>query len=442
MTTEDRVKELAAELSLARLQPLTAATMTRVRPVLQAALEHTLRLPPLGLVADLVALLDRESRLLVGGEVPGLTLRRYDDRVVGPLLTAPFRDAVQDAWMGLESRWRGVAAAVLGERLIEVLEPEGTWWVPAALRKLLELSDADAFEQGLDAVSSLVEVREHLSARVTELSTRGPALFTASDGHLFQHLPALVTRGQRLAVRQVIDAAEGLSRELPNKVRSRARPGPLATNLQDEDLYPTGGFSSLSRRGSFENLVPSELVYLEDGQGPDLFDLRYVEHELLFYHRDESVHLRRRRRIHIVLGADLAGARVKDPDLPYQRGVLLYGLLTAVLTRVVSWLGDHELAIVLHPVAGALDDDRELLTLVLGDLVRAGLLDFISVSGTWAVEEHVLSSAEVSDTDVVWVSVDPPEIPELPIEVFELRVVAQPWSAWSSLARRLALFLG
>ena len=416
--------------------------MERVRPALQAALEHALRLPPLGLVADLVALLDRQSRLLVGADVPGLTLRRYDDRVVGPLLTAPLRDGVQDAWMGLDASWRGVAAAVLSERLAEALEPDGPWWKPAAVRKLLDMSDHAALELGLAALGASMEVREELAQRIDGVANRGPALFTGADVHLFMHLTALVTRGQRVAVRQVLEAAEGLSRELPHKVRSRARPGPLATNLQDEDLYPTGGFSSLSRRGSFENLVPSELVYLEDGGGPDLFDLRYVEHELLFYHRDESVHLRRRRRIHVVLGSDLANARVKDPDLPYQRGVLLMGLLTAVLTRVVAWLGDHELVIVLHPVAGALDEDRELLELVLGDLQRAGVLEFKPLTGLWAVTESVLVSAQHADVDVVWISVDEPDLPELPVEVFRLPVVSQSWGTWSTLARDLALFLG
>ena len=441
---------LAAELCVARLQPLTPMVAARVRPVLQAALEHTLRLPPLGFVADLVGLLERECRVLVGGEVPGLGLRRYDDRVVGPLVTAAHRDAVQDAYAALESRWRGVAAAVLAERLADVLEVDGPWWKPAAVRRLLDLHDEQVFEVGIAALHDDPEVHEAIGARITALAQRGPVLFTPGDVHLLRHLPALVTRGQRLAVRQVLEAAESFARELPNQVRSRPRPGPLATQLQDEDLYPTGGFSSLSRRGSFENLVPSELVYLEDGGGPDLFDVRYVENELLFYHRDESVHLRRRRRIHVVLDASLTDTRVKDPELPYQRGVLLWGMLTAVLTRVVSWLGDHELRIVLHPLGPLLDGERELVALVLGDLARAGVLELAAQSGPELVVESILTSAEVSDADVVWIQAGSDdaaiEHPDLPVEIHAVPIGPpngpMAWSAWASVARELALFLG
>ena len=55
----------------------------------------------------------------------------------------------------------------------------------------------------------------------------------------------------------------------------------------------------------------------------------------MYYTRDESTHTRRRRIVHLVLAEDLDTARVKDPDLPWQRVVLLIGLLHAVVERVV-----------------------------------------------------------------------------------------------------------
>src|SRR5207249_190972 len=113
-------------------------------------------------------------------------------------------------------------------------------------------------------------------------------------------------------LRQVLRAAERLEAALPHH-RPRPRPGRLEvpTRILDEDTYPVGGFSSLSTRGSVESLLHSQLAYMEPDDRPDLFDIKYLRDELLYYARDENQCLRRRRTFVFALFPDLARARHK-----------------------------------------------------------------------------------------------------------------------------------
>ena len=57
---------------------------------------------------------------------------------------------------------------------------------------------------------------------------------------------------------------------------------------QESGQYPVGGISELSNRGNIENLLRSELLYTEVDSEIDLFEVRYLEKELLYYQRDSN----------------------------------------------------------------------------------------------------------------------------------------------------------
>jgi hypothetical protein len=86
---------------------------------------------------------------------------------------------------------------------------------------------------------------------------------------------------------------------------------------------------------SVDNLLPSELCYLESGPALDLFDLRFAQGELLQYLRDEA-HLVRtaREEVVVLLAPSFAATRTEDPGLPAERGVLFWALLWTCLQRV------------------------------------------------------------------------------------------------------------
>ena len=82
---------------------------------------------------------------------------------------------------------------------------------------------------------------------------------------------ALAEFGQRIALRQVLQMAALLQRDLPKqKPRAQPRQYSVATNIMEEDHYPIGGFASISNRGTIESLVRSELAYIDDDQSPRL----------------------------------------------------------------------------------------------------------------------------------------------------------------------------
>ena len=64
--------------------------------------------------------------------------------------------------------------------------------------------------------------------------------------------------------------------------------GHRPTRALDEDTYPVGGFTSISTRGSIESLLHSQLAYMETDERPDLFDIKFLRDELLYYARDEN----------------------------------------------------------------------------------------------------------------------------------------------------------
>src|SRR5207302_1473991 len=139
-------------------------------------------------------------------------------------------------------------------------------------------------------------------------------------------------------------AAERLESYLPRyRVRPRAGRQEVPTRVLDEDTYPVGGFSSLSTRGTVESLLHSQLAYMERDDRPDLFDIKFLRDELLYYSRDENQFLRRRRTYVFAHFADLEEARAKDADVPWQRIVLTLGLTLAAVNKILDWLGEDAL---------------------------------------------------------------------------------------------------
>jgi hypothetical protein len=142
-----------------------------------------------------------------------------------------------------------------------------------------------------------------------------------------------------------LQAAARFEADLPHRrPRPRARKHEVPTRVLDEDTYPVGGFSSLSTRGSIESLLHSQLVYMEKAERPDLFDIKFLRDELLYYARDENQFLRRRRTFLFALDPDVVRARFKDAELPFQRIVLLLAYLLAAVRRLIDWLSADALS--------------------------------------------------------------------------------------------------
>jgi hypothetical protein len=172
-------------------------------------------------------------------------------------------------------------------------------------------------------------------------------------------------------------AAAAIAGRLPRRLPARRQlRGLRDTRLADDSLYPAGGFASITAGGAstanLENLVTSELMYMEDDDVIDNFSVRYVEGELLHYTRDDSVFRRHRHVIGIALGPELDDLRVKDRDLPWQRLIVALGAVVAAIRWLAEQLGDQALTIELAFPPRLLAEERQIVALLLDGEVARG----------------------------------------------------------------------
>src|SRR5262249_51583758 len=109
---------------------------------------------------------------------------------------------------------------------------------------------------------------------------------------------------------------------------------------------------------------------------PDLFDIKFLRDELLYYARDENQFLRRRRTFVFVLYPDLDQTRFKDRGLDYQRGILLLGLLYTIVGKLSAWLSTDALSFqfvfVVEGENDPLKAERDLLASLLMEEIANG----------------------------------------------------------------------
>jgi hypothetical protein len=349
---------LAGGICLPRLAAVNGELVERALPWLTAVLSELGAMPPPGFVIDLALLLEGKPLETTGAlPVEHATLRaaigRYEDRVLGRVAADRRLQAVRDAHAGLPAALRPLAVGVLAASIARHGAAETTSPSIGAgiLRRLSRKHPDEVIAAGFDAWRSHPDVLDRLAAGYASLAEgarTARSLLTEADVFTLENLAVLGEMGQRVAIAQVVDAADALRRSWPRRVKvARQARGPAPTSLEDESAYPAGGFSSVANQGAFENLVTSELVYMdteaERARGVDLFDVRYAEGELLFYTRDEALIVRPRRLIAFVLHPSLEGARLKDPGVTWQRVVLMLGWILASLRCLERWLGAAEL---------------------------------------------------------------------------------------------------
>ncbi|MFO0808738.1 MAG: hypothetical protein U0746_08965 [Gemmataceae bacterium] len=375
---------VAQGLLLQRIQPPTAE---RIRPALEWVLELVAAgqpLPPTGFIADLGSLLfgvDRDSR--AGRELPSLPglpdglLRGYEDFVLGKLYADWTFERAADAVRRYEGRDRRRGLVFVVEQLRERAGFDGVLLSPAVVKALLDVSPEELLKNARERAEragwqpQIVPLMEALAAAFR----RSAEALGPEDVFELEHRTALAELGQRVALRQTLQTAARFEAALPqNRVKPLAGRHEVPTHVFDEDAYPVGGFASLSNRGSVESLLHSQLAFMEPAgaERPDLFDVKFLRDELLYYSRDENQFLRRRRTFVLVLQPDLVEARFKDPALPTQRVIVALAFLVATVRKLIEWLSDDALTFEVVFLGDALDQERGLLEMLLREQIANG----------------------------------------------------------------------
>lgn len=213
-------------------------------------------------------------------------------------------------------------------------------------------------------------------AGIVALLPEGP-LYAPGDLWELRNLAALPSESTRLALRELHAASAAIGPVGPGVallVRRRAQE--VAVDDEDASHYPAGGFDALSTRGRFENLVRSEVAYVDEARDElgsiDLFDVRYAQGELLFYTRDESPLFDQRRRIALVIDRPLE-MRHKHPELAAQTLVLVDAAALRLQADMVQVFGPAGAELHLRWRVGgagdreAAEEEARLMALTLAD---------------------------------------------------------------------------
>jgi vWA domain found in the FtsH ternary systems/N-terminal helical region fused to the FtsH ternary system vWA domain len=473
-STAEVASWLAVGLALRRVPgsrpPDDGDDETAVGRAIAACANELPALPPPGVIADLQTLLTGARPALaapIGDEALRAALRAYDDDVLARLLATPRFDDVLAAYAHAAPADHAAAIALVVGAVCERAGFTGVSVSPAALRRALarprDERHAAAFEglRGGTTVERLAEAYHQLARGARQAR----ALVDDREVFAVDHLAVLGDLGSRMTAAHLHAAAEAIAQRLPRRLPARRQlRGARDTRLADDSLYPAGGFASITAggatTGNIENLVTSELVYMEEEEeGIDLFSLRYVEGELLHYTRDDSVFRRHRHLIAIALGADLAAARVKDRGLPWQRLILALGLVIAAIRWLADQLGDEALTVHVGFPPGLLVEEREIVAVVLAAELARGTA--VIVEQPWRETVALAATAPGAIADLVVVSLG--ATPELPRGTRALQVDlsaaapvvrelaprpgppaepgAEPWSAWCDAAEDLLRWL-
>ena len=396
MSARDEAEALvAAGLCLGRVvTPAGEELSGRVGPWLVATIAERFTLPPAGVVADLGGLLfglPLRTSLALPTDDPALVaaVRRYEDGVLGRLAVDGRLAAAGDAVARLPVDLHAQAVGILVASVLARIDPEGGRPVePGIVRKLTTQNPGDTLTRGYALLREDAALRLELATAYAALARgaqKARSLLGEEDLFALENLTVLRTLTQRLAINDVLRAEEAIGAGIPPRIARRRRPdGDVTSRLEDESVYPVGGFASVSTSGSLENLVTSELIYMDPPQPAgtqapvDLFDMRYVEGELLYYTRDEAIIVRRRRVVVLALASDLVRARVKDVGLPWQRIVLVLGAVLALVRKLALLLGEEALLVRVVFLAEPdgktpLAEERALTELMLREWIDRGI---------------------------------------------------------------------
>lgn len=371
------------------LQRALLPAPARVRTILEWAFEAASTgqpLLPIGFVADLghaaLGVVDAEQARKDAPEVPGFPAgmaRTYEDYVLGKVYADWTFERAADALRRYQGRDRARALAYVIHQFRERAELGGVLLSPALIKGMLSVRGDDLLAQGWESLTrdGLLPLLPQLYEALIAGARRTAEMLGNEDLFELEHGTALAEMGQRVALRQVLQAAQVLEAALPrHRPRLWARRHDVPTRILDEDTYPVGGFSSISTRGSVESLLHSQLAYMERHDRPDLFDVKFLRDELLYYARDENQFLRRRRTFIFALEADLMQTRFKDAELPWQRGVLLLALLLTAVRKLSEWLSTDALVfefLFIHDSAReGLTAERDLLQTLLREPIANG----------------------------------------------------------------------
>ena len=342
----------------------------------------------------------------------------YENAVLGPLLRHPQRVEISTI-LELGVFGHRQRAWLLGQVLNELFPREDLldpMYCPpqlkvSQLRSNITVLLAKLSEEVTSVVRSPIQFSEEfwrqwsllLERRISSISWK--ALFTDSQRFVLERWQRLSTPSSRVAFNQLLQVINSIG-ELPVKgLTVHQEPPEIESRYLDEGSYPTGGLNGISNRGAIESLLRSELVYMNDPRETvheiDLFEVKYLERELLYYVRDDAQMLRMRRQVFIVIDLGVYFS-FKEPELNHQYGLYAMAIAVSIIHHLKQVFVTDVLRVELCFVSSGsrtFAEENDLLSVILADdLVR----DMVKIRVINSIDTQLISVERGHKAYLLW----------------------------------------
>lgn len=187
------------------------------------------------------------ERIHLPGVSPGL-VREYEDYFLGKLYTDSSFERGSDVLAHYSSpcdKAKGLAF-LLGQ-MEEQTEFEGVILIPGVLRDLVRNEPAEVLAEGWRTLGDELpeDLTEQYGNLIAKVRITGETL-VPEDVFELEHETALAGFGPRVALRQMLSAANAFSSAMPRRhIPGRSRHVAVPSNILDEDTYSIGGLRRL-----------------------------------------------------------------------------------------------------------------------------------------------------------------------------------------------------
>jgi hypothetical protein len=165
-------------------------------------------------------------------------------------------------------------------------------------------------------------------------------VFSEEDFRELRMVRKIGSDSLREGLRKSWKSRSWLESRLLSKLKKEVREMP-SLGVEDAELagsYPMGGVCGIGTRGDLSTILPSELFYSTITDPVDLFQVKYLENDLLYYERDEQQKDEFERRIILVL---LRNDLYPDPESVDGFSIhpfFLFGILSFWISHVPALL--------------------------------------------------------------------------------------------------------
>ncbi|MFZ2958269.1 MAG: hypothetical protein WA705_15375 [Candidatus Ozemobacteraceae bacterium] len=162
-----------------------------------------------------------------------------------------------------------------------------------------DLATAFGDEISVDPLFSALPLIEHLYQEAIDTLTKKPFCLTPVDVFEIGH-PALFRKpSDRIFYRRLMRTLNGISLHTSAVFTLHEEAAMVVARFGEPQVLPLGGYDSLTNQGDIASLVPSELGYIDETMPVDLFDVKFMERQLLYFKREEGSVFRIRRDVRL-----------------------------------------------------------------------------------------------------------------------------------------------